>query len=163
MIFHTAFLQSSNSICLLVSEEKIFYITANQKQELPIATMFLSNQVEMRNLIEDLPQMLPVKCFRGEYLQKWTNQKKCKWLSHLLTYQDEMSILYRGSSIHLAKNFQRRIFKCEKLTGNGPRTPSVGKSSNGLWPGELIKKSKSDEKQDVARYVVLRISPLVHL
>jgi hypothetical protein len=40
MISHKSFLQSSNSICLLVSEEKIFYITANKKQELPIATMF---------------------------------------------------------------------------------------------------------------------------
>ena len=32
--------------------------------------------------------------------------------------------------------FQRRRFKCEKLT-DGRRTPSHDKSSHGLWPGEL--------------------------
>jgi len=31
---------SNNLLCLLVSEEKIFKISANQKQELTIATMF---------------------------------------------------------------------------------------------------------------------------
>ena len=33
--------------------------------------------------------------------------------------------------------FQRRRFKCEKLT-DGRRMPSHDKSSHGLWPGELI-------------------------
>jgi hypothetical protein len=37
-IFHTPFLQSNNSLCLLVTE-KIFKISANQKQKLPMATM----------------------------------------------------------------------------------------------------------------------------
>jgi hypothetical protein len=32
--------------------------------------------------------------------------------------------------------FQRRRFKCKKLT-DGCRTPSHDKSSHGLWPGEL--------------------------
>jgi hypothetical protein len=32
--------------------------------------------------------------------------------------------------------FQRRRFKCEKLT-DGRRTLSHDKSSHGLWPGEL--------------------------
>jgi hypothetical protein len=43
--------------------------------------------------------------------------------------QNEMSNLYRGPSIdafyqvsvHLAKRFQRRRLKCEKLTDNGPQ------------------------------------------
>jgi hypothetical protein len=43
-----------------------------------------------------------------------------------------MSILYRGISIdasyqvsvHLAKEFQRRRLKCEKLTNNRRQTPS---------------------------------------
>jgi hypothetical protein len=60
----------------------------------------------------------------------------------LLTDQNEISNLYRGPSIdasyqvlvHLAKRFQRRRFKCESLRR---RTPSDGKSSFGLWPGEL--------------------------
>jgi len=37
--------------------------------------------------------------------------------------------------------FQRRKLKCEKLT-DGRRTTSHDKSSPGLWPGELRKKSK---------------------
>ena len=44
-----------------------------------------------------------------------------------LTNRDEMSNLYRGRSIdysyqvsvHLAKRFQTRIFKCEKLSDDG--------------------------------------------
>jgi hypothetical protein len=34
---------------------------------------------------------------------------------------------------NLVQGFQRRRFKCESLR----RTPSDGKSSHGLWPGEL--------------------------
>jgi len=45
----------------------------------------------------------------------------------LLTDQDEINNLYRGPpidaiyqvSVHLAKGFQRRILKCEKLTDDG--------------------------------------------
>ena len=56
----------------------------NQKQELPVAAMFVNGA--KRNgaiLIEDLPQMLPTKsrfiwpsCFRGEVFQKCANQKQ---------------------------------------------------------------------------------------
>ena len=62
-----------------------------------------------------------------------------------------MSNLYRGPSIdasyqvsvHLVEGFQRRRFKCEKLTDDRRRTPSDGKSSHCLWQGELIIKSNS--------------------
>ena len=58
--------------------------------------------------------------------------KNSLWRPCLLTDQDEMSILYRGISIdasyqvsvHLAKEFQRRRLKCEKLTNNRRQTPS---------------------------------------
>ena len=58
-----------------------------------------------------------------------------------------MSIVYRGPSIdasyqvsvHLAKGFQRRRLKCEKLMDDRRRTPSDGKSSCCLWQGELKK------------------------
>jgi hypothetical protein len=58
-----------------------------------------------------------------------------------------MSNLYREHSIdasyqvsvHLAKRFQRRRLKCEKLTDDRRRTPSDGKSSHCLWQGELKK------------------------
>ena len=50
--------------------------------------------------------------------------KNCLWQPCWSTDQDEMSNLYRRPSIdssyqvsvHLAKGFQRRILKCEKLT-----------------------------------------------
>jgi len=41
IISYTSFIQSNNSLCLIVSVKKIFKISANQNQELPIATMFL--------------------------------------------------------------------------------------------------------------------------
>ena len=70
--------------------------------------------------------------------------KNCLWQPCLLTDRDEMSILYRGHSmdasyqvsVHLAKGFQRRRFKCEKFTDER-RMPSDGNSSRCLWQGEL--------------------------
>jgi len=61
---------------------------------------------------------------------------------------DEMSNLYRGPSIdasyqvttHLAKGFQKRRLKCEKLTDDRRRTPSDGESSHCLPQGELKRK-----------------------
>ena len=44
--------------------------------------------------------------------------------------------------------FQRRRFKCEKLT-DGRQTLSHDKSSHGLWPGELkINKTNIEHKKD---------------
>ena len=53
--------------------------------------------------------------------------KNCLWRSCLLMDWDKMCILYRWPSIdasyqvsvHLAKEFQRRRLKCEKLTDDG--------------------------------------------
>ena len=55
--------------------------------------------------------------------------KNCLWRPCLLMDRDEMSNLYRGLSIdasyqvsvHLAYGFQRRRFKCEKLTDDRGR------------------------------------------
>jgi hypothetical protein len=52
--------------------------------------------------------------------------------------RDEMNKLYRGPSIdasyqdsvHLAKGFQRRRLKCEKLTDDRRWTPSDGKNKS---------------------------------
>ena len=41
------------------------------------------------------------------------------------------------SLVHLAKGFQRRILKCEKLADDRRQMPSDGKSSYCLWQGEL--------------------------
>jgi len=67
------------------------------------------------------------------------------WRPCLLTDREEMSNLYKGPSIdafyqvsvHLAEGCQRRRLKCEKLTDDGRRTPSDGKSTHCLWQGEL--------------------------
>ena len=56
---------------------------------------------------------------------------------------DEMSNFNRGSSIdasyhvlaHLAKRFQRRRFKCEKLTDD--RCQVMAEAHMAFWPGEL--------------------------
>jgi hypothetical protein len=72
-------------------------------------------------------------------------RKNCLWQPCLLMDRDKMCNLYRGPSIdasyqvsvHLAKGFQRRRLKCEKLTNARRRTSSDDKSSHCLWQGEL--------------------------
>jgi hypothetical protein len=64
--------------------------------------------------------------FRGEDLfrNQSIRNKNCLWRPRLLTDWGKMSSLNRGPSIdasyqvsvHLAKRFQRRRLKCEKLT-----------------------------------------------
>jgi hypothetical protein len=79
------------------------------------------------------------------FLNRPIRNKNCLWWPCLLMDRDKMSKLYRGPSIdasyqvsvHLARGFQRRRLKCEKLTDDRRRTPSDGKSSLCLWQGEL--------------------------
>jgi hypothetical protein len=68
---------------------------------------------------------------RRRFRRNWQiRNKNCLWRPYLLTDRDEMSNLYRGPSIdasgqgsvHFAKQFQRRRFKCEKLTNGGRQT-----------------------------------------
>jgi hypothetical protein len=64
--------------------------------------------------------------FRGDnfFRNQPIRNKNCLWRPYLLTNWAEMSTLYIGPSIdasyqvsvHLAKGFQRRRLKCEKLT-----------------------------------------------
>jgi hypothetical protein len=62
------------------------------------------------------------KIFRNQPIRN----KNCLWQPCLLMDWDKMCKLYRGPSIdasyqvsvHLAKGFQRRRLKCEKLTNN---------------------------------------------
>jgi hypothetical protein len=97
--------------------------------------------------------MLPTKfrfilpsSFRGEDLKKSANQKQeLPVVAMFVNGSEQMSTLYKGPSIdasyqvsvHLAEEFQRRRLKCEKLTDDGRRMPSDGKSSHCLWQGEL--------------------------
>ena len=80
----------------------------------------------------------------GEILKNRPN-KNCLWRPCLVMDHNKMCTLQRGPSIdasyqvsvHLAKRFQRRRLKCEKLMGDRRRTTSDGKSSHCLWQGEL--------------------------
>jgi len=82
---------------------------------------------------------------RRFFRNRLIRNKNCFWWPCLFTDRDDMSILYRGPpivanyqvSVHLAKRFQRRRLKCEKLTVNRRRTQSDGKGSHCLWQGEL--------------------------
>ena len=97
--------------------------------------------------------MLPTKFrfiwpseFRGEDLKKSANQKQEMPMAAMFVNGSwQNGQLYRGPSIdasyqvslHLAKGFQRRRLKCEKLMEDRRRTPSGGKSSHCLCQGEL--------------------------
>ena len=114
--------------------------------------------------------MLPAKfgsilpsSFRGEYFfkQQPIRNKNCPWWPYLLVEWNEMEKLYRGPYIaaycqvwfHLAKLFQRRRVKYEKVNG---RTTSDGNTSHGFGPGEL----KNDEKRTITRWVIRFTSKL---
>ena len=115
-----------------------FKKSANQKQESPVAAMFVNGS--RRN--EQPLQRTFHRCFLpsfGSFGQAVSEKilknrpirnKNCLWRPCLLMDWDEMSILYRGPSIdasyqvsvHLTEGFQRRRLKCEKLTDDRWRT-----------------------------------------
>ena len=134
--FHKCFLPSFRSFGHAVSEEKIFQKSTNQKQELPVAAMFVNGSG--RN--EQSLQRTFHRCFlpsfgsfgqavSEEKIKKYRpiRNKNCLRRPCLLMDRDKMNILYRGPSIdasyqvsvHLAKGFQRRRLKYEKLTDDG--------------------------------------------
>ena len=125
--FHRCFLPSFASFSKVVSEEKIFKKSTNQKQELSVVAMFVNGSG--RN--EQSSQRTLQRCFQrsyGSFSQTVSEKKNLKnqpirnknrlWWPCLLTDRDELSNLYIGLSIdasyqglvHLAKWFQRRRF-----------------------------------------------------
>ena len=89
----------------------------------------------------------------------------------LLIDRDKISNLQRGPSIdasyqvsvHLAKRFQRRRLKCEKLTDDGRQTPCDGKSSHSLWQGELkISTSHTMRYSHVCKGMIQNFNVLVN-
>ena len=114
------------------------------------------------NFIQNLP-FIWLLGFRGEdfFKNQPTQSKNCQWWPCLLMDRDEMSNIYRGSSIdasyqvsiHLAKPFQRRRFVRNRPIRNKNclwlpcwltdrdndrrRMPNDGKYSLCLWQGEL--------------------------
>ena len=125
---------------------KEFKKSANQKQELSVTAMFVNGSGRNEHSLQRtfhrcfLPsfgsfgQAVSEKIYKNRPIRK----KNCLWQPCLLMDWDEMSKLYRGPSmdasyqvsVHLAKGFQRRRLKCEKLTDDRRRTPSDGKSSH---------------------------------
>jgi hypothetical protein len=128
-----------------------FLKSANQKHKSSVAAMFVNGSG--RN--EQSLQRTFHRCFQPSFgssgqavseekifKNRPIRNKNCLWWPCLLMDRDEMSKLYRETSIaasyqvsvQSAKGFQRRRLKCEKLR---QWTPSDGKSSRCLWQGEL--------------------------
>ena len=113
-----------------------FHKSTNQKQELPVAAMFVNGSGQNEQSLQRtfhrcfLPSfgsfgkvVSEEKIFRNRPIRN----KNCQWQPCLLMDRDAMSKRYRGPSIdasyqvsvHLAERFQRRRLKCEKLTDDG--------------------------------------------
>ena len=120
--FHRCFLLNFSSFGKLVSEEKIFQKSTNQKQEWPVVAMFV-NGLELNEQSRGYSNVLIHLAWQSQRRRSFRNHpirnKNGLWRPCLLTDRDEMSNLYRGPSIdasyqvsvHLAKQFQRRRFK----------------------------------------------------
>ena len=128
------FLPSFDSFGQAVSEEKIFQKSTNQKQEYPMAAMFVNGQGRNEQSLQKtchrcfLPSfgsfghaVSEEKIFKNRPIRR---NKNFLWWPCLLMDQDKMSNLQIEPSIdasyqvslHLAEGFQRRRLKCEKLT-----------------------------------------------
>ena len=103
--------------------EEDFLKSTNQKQEWPVAAMFVNgSEINDHSLLRTFQG-----CFIPNFVsfpqavteEKILRNKNCLWRPCLLTDRDEMSNLYRGPaidasyqvSVHLAKRFQRRFLK----------------------------------------------------
>jgi hypothetical protein len=107
-----------------------------QKQELPVVSMFVNGSGRNEQSL--------YRTFHRCFLSRFSSfgqavseekilknrpfrNKNCLWWPCLLMDRDEMSNFNRGPSmdtsyqvsVHLAKGFQRRRLKCEKLTDDG--------------------------------------------
>ena len=127
--FHRCFLSSFGSFGKVVSEEKISQKLTNQKQELPVAAMFVKGSGRNEQSSQRTFHRCFLPCF-GSFGKTVSEEKNFKyqpirnknrlWRPYLLIEWDKISKLIRGPSIdasyqvsvHLAKSFQRkRILK----------------------------------------------------
>ena len=105
-ISYTSFLQSNNSLCLLVFQI-IFSPQSIRNKNCPWRPCLLSNWDEMRKSYRG--PSIDASCKMLLYLAKWfqrrffrnqpTRIKNCLWRPFFFTDQDEISNLYRGPSI----------------------------------------------------------------
>ena len=134
---------------LLISKENFFFkFQPIRNKNCSWRPYFVSNQNEIR--ISYRGPSIDASCkillylvsgFRSRFLEiNQPETKNCLWRPCSLMDRDKMSNFNRGPSIdsfyqvsvHLAKWFQRKIFKCEKLTDGRWRTTSNGKCSDVL-------------------------------
>ena len=110
-----------------------FQKSTHQKQELPVAAMFVSGQGQNELSLQGICHRCFLLSF-GSFSQAVSEEmifrnrpirnKNCLWRPCLLMDWDKMCNLQRGPSIdasyqvsiHLTEGFPRRRLKCEKLT-----------------------------------------------
>ena len=107
--FHTCIcFPSFGSFGRAVSQEKIFQKSTNQKQELPVAAMFVNeSSILYRGPSNDASFQVSVHLAKGfqrrRFFGNWPiRNKNCLWWQCLLTDQDEMNSLYRGPYIDVS-------------------------------------------------------------
>ena len=134
--FHRCFLPNIGSFCQAVSAEKIFQKSTNQKQELPLAAMFVDGSKRNEHSSQRTFHILFLPSFgsfgkeisQGNiFKNRPLRNKNCLWQPCLLMDRGKMCNLYRGYSIdvfyqvtvNLAMGFQRRRLEYEKFTDDG--------------------------------------------
>ena len=105
-------------VIFLLTEEKIFQKSTNQKQELPVAAMFLNNlqRTFHRCFLPSFGSFGHAVSEEKIFKNRPIRNKNCLWWPCLLMDWDKMCNLQRGPpidasyqvSVHLAKRFQRR-------------------------------------------------------
>ena len=133
--FQGSSLPSFDSFGQVISE-KIFQKSTNQKQEWPVAAIFVTGSGQNEQYLQRTCHrcFLPSFGSFGQAVSEEKNfknrpirNKNCLWRPCLLMDRDKMSNLWRRPSIdasyqvslHLTERFQRRRLKCEKLTDDG--------------------------------------------
>ena len=115
MSFRRYYLPSFITFDKAVSEEKLFQKSTNQKQELPMAAMFVNGSKRNEQFLQRTFHrcILPSFGSFGKWFQRrsfFRNQlirnKNCLWRPCLLTDRDEMSNLYRGPPIDASYQFR---------------------------------------------------------
>ena len=132
---------------------------------------WLSDRDEISNLYREpsIDAFHPVlvhlaKRFRRRFFfNRPIRNKNGLWRPCLLMVRDKMSNLYRGSSInasyqvsvHLAKGFQRRRLKCEKLTDDRRQVMAKAHVAFGKWAKKVFHPFGRMSNSYILRTVIL--------
>ena len=112
--FHRCFLPSFGSFGKAVSEEMIFQKSTNQKQELPVAAMFVNRSGQNEQSLQRTFHRCFLPSF-GSFGQAVSEEKifknrpirnkNCLWRSCLIMDHNKMYTLQRGPSIDASPSF----------------------------------------------------------